>query len=290
MSDAVVDIVIVTRNGRHHLEECLPSIVGETKGVRYEIVVVDNDSEDGTGGWLDTRWPDVTVIENAGNEGFARASNQGIERTDGRYILLLNNDTILKNDVASILVDCVEANPAAALAGPLMLYPDGDLQPSIYHFPSTSDYLLQMLGIATLLGLGDDRVYFPYGPFDRRVYATTNEVEWMSGACLLFPRELVDEIGMLDEHMPFGVEDMDLARRARDAGYRNYFTPEARVVHKKGASHRGDDEGQRETRKFVLSAYRDGVLRYFEKHHTPLEHLLMKASFLAGSLPRAVFR
>jgi O-antigen biosynthesis protein len=279
VSRGKVDIVIVNLNGKHHLEKCLPSIVTQSNSTLHQIAIIDNGSTDSSIEWVASRFPSAKIIKNASNMGFSKACNQGIEALNGDYILLLNNDTEFLNDVLENLVGFLENHDDAGLVGPLIFYPNGEIQASIKRFPPVWKYVMQQLGIAVLFAR-DRRNYYPFGPFRAAEYREWHEVEWLSGASLMFRRELFNEIGALDEQMPFGLEDMDYARRARSHGYKNYFVPAARIVHQKGGTH--GQSGQRKPNAYVMKAYSQGIKTYFRKHHSSPAYLIVRFAMLVG--------
>lgn len=289
MKTGLADIIIVNLNGKHYLEKSLASIGARTQSVPYQFVVVDNGSRDGSVEWLRDQYPAATLIQNHRNAGFSSACNQGIHSSDGEYILLLNNDTEFLNDVLDHQVKFMQATQNAGLVGPLITLPDGSIQASIQHFPPIWKFVLQQTGLPKLLFL-ESKTYFPFGPFRLSDYQVIRKVEWLSGACLMFSRSLFSTLGPLDENMPFGMEDMDYARRARDAGFANFFVPAARVMHHKGGSHlhraSGQDEAFRRQKDFVINAYRQGIKTYFRKHHSRVEYLLVSLSIMFGWPPR----
>lgn len=285
MKSDVVDIIIVNLNGKHYLERCLPSIIKHSKRVSYQLVVVDNGSKDSSIEWLHENFPSAYIIQNSKNIGFSAACNQGIMCSDGKYILLLNNDTEFLNDVISFLVEFMKAKKNAGLLGPLIVFPDGTAQASIKHFPPIWKFILQQLGISLLISKSK-KLYYPYGPFRLSDYKDTREVEWLSGACLMFCRSLFQEIGRLDEKMPFGVEDMDYAQRAINKGFKNYFIPEAKVMHYKGGTH--IQKSSQEQTEFVRKSYTQGVKIYFRKHHSRMEYLLVRLSLLINKLLKGI--
>lgn len=274
-----VDIVIVNLNGRHFLEKCLPSIYVHSQNTPYQVALVDNGSSDDSISWVTAHYPAVQIIQNAGNVGFSRACNQAIQALDGDYILLLNNDTEFLNDALQELVAFFQAHPDAGLVGPLMLYPDGEIQASIKRFPPVWKYVIQQLGITTLFAR-ERKNYYPFGPFRPAEYQEPHEVEWLSGACLMFRRELFETLGPLDEDMPFGLEDMDYARRALASGYKNYFVPAAQIIHHKGGTHLG--AGPKRPSAFVRKAYSQGIKVYFRKHHSLPAYLVVRSSMAVG--------
>lgn len=287
MKSPTVDIVIVNLNGKHYLEKCLPSIEGYSENITYQIIIVDNGSIDGSCEWIKSHFPAAKVIQNRGNSGFSRACNQGIKASDGDYILLLNNDTEFLNDVLGVMVDFFERHSDAALVGPLIFYPDNEIQASIKHFPPVWKYVFQQFGVADLFSR-KRRIYYPFGPFCLADYRKTHPVEWLSGACLMFKRELFNEIGPLEERMPFGLEDMDYAQRALSFGYKNYFVSDAKIVHYKGGTH--THEKSEETEAFVREAYKKGIIVYYKKHHSLPGYLVIRLSMLIGSFLKLITR
>lgn len=280
-----VDIIIVNLNGRDFLDKCISSIQAHNKNTPYQVALIDNGSSDNSVSWVTSHYPAVQVIQNEGNVGFSKACNQGIQALDGDYILLLNNDTEFLNDALEEMVRFLQAHENAALVGPLTFYPNGDIQASIKRFPPVWKYVLQQIGLATLL-VRERKNYYPFGPFRATEYQEPHEVEWLSGACLMFRRELFEEIGPLDEAMTFGLEDMDYARRARAIGYKNYFVPAARIIHHKGATHTGTD-GTRPN-AFVRKAYNQGIRVYYRKHHSLPAYLVVRSSMFIGHLLKFV--
>jgi hypothetical protein len=199
-------------------------------------------------------------------------------------VLLLNNDTEFLNDVLGILVEFIQEREKVGLVGPLTLYPDGEVQASIKHFPSIWKTILHQTGLTNLLA-ENEKLYYPYGPFCLSDYDEISEVEWLSGACLMFRRTLFDEIGSLDEGMPFGVEDMDYGQRALGAGFKNYFVPQAKLVHYKGGTLQ-----KRKQSDFVRKSYNQGMKVYFRKHYPLLAYWLIRFALVAGKVPRILLR
>ena len=282
-----VDIIIVNLNGKNFLEKCLPSIYASTDGVLFKIVIIDNGSTDGSDEWVESEYPEIIWIQNEVNTGFSRACNQGIKRTNGQYILFLNNDTELLNNLVWKLKSFLESNRNAGVVGPRILYPDRSIQASIKYYPPVWKFALQQLGIASLL-LPKKKLYFPFGPFNQSDYQTTHTVDWLSGACMMFKRTLADSIGLLDEQMPFGVDDLDFCKRAELAGYKNYYIHDAELIHNKGGSH---DRGSYLTQNpYVLSAYKQGIKEYFRKYHSVAGYGIVKLSMFFGDLLRKAGR
>ncbi len=242
MSDApLLSIVIVSWNVREDLKECLKSLfevgdwglgIGE-KTPAIEVIVVDNGSTDGTVEMVRREFPQVKLIAKGENLGYTRANNIGIKQSSGKYILLLNPDTIVKPNALQALVDCAEAHPDAGIIGAKLLNPDGSIQRSARSFPDIGAGLFRN----TLLGR-----LFPNNPFVRRYlltdfgYDQVREVDWVSGAAMLVKREVFEQIGLLDERFWAYCEDVDLCWRAWQAGFKVLFCPNAVIIHKIGRS------------------------------------------------------
>ncbi|MFN3421374.1 MAG: glycosyltransferase family 2 protein [Armatimonadota bacterium] len=242
MSDApLLSVVIVSWNVREDLKECLQSLLktgdcgletGE-QGLSVEVIVVDNASMDGTVETVRREFPQVRLIANSENLGYTKANNIGIKESRGKYILLLNPDTIVKPNALRALVDCAEAHPDAGIVGAKLLNPDGSIQRSARSFPDMGAGLFRNTFLGRL---------FPNNPFVRRYlmtdfgYDKVREVDWVSGAAMLVRRELFERIGLLDEKFWAYCEDVDLCWRAWQAGFKVLFCPDAVILHKIGRS------------------------------------------------------
>ena len=224
-----VTIGIITWNARDLLAQLLDSIYTSVKNVQFEIVLVDNGSTDGTLEMVKTEYPDVVLLENAENLGVAPARNQLLRKARGRYILSLDVDTTLyPNGAVETLVSTMDKNPNAAIGGPKLVYKDGSLQLSCRPFPSPMNILLE----GTFLSK-----YFPRSRFVKAYnleewdHESLREVDWMYGAALMIRASVLEEIGLFDEAYFYLYEDIDLCFRARMAGYKVLYIPDAVICH-----------------------------------------------------------
>lgn len=255
-----LSIIIVNHNSGDYLKKCLDSLKVSPPRSIFEIFVVDNASEEGDLQDLENDCPEVTLIRNSRNLGFARAINQAIVKARGRYFLILNPDTLIFKNGVDHLVDFMEEHPEAGAAGPLLLYPDGTRQPSCRSFPTP---LKVFFGRTSLL-----TKWFPKNPITRsylmenRVDLKIMEVDWVMGACIILRRKAVEEVGGFDESFFLYVEDADLCYRLRKKGWRTYFVPQARAIHHYGASARGE-------RRLVTIEHNKSMYRFFIKHYRP---------------------
>ena len=221
-----ISIIVVTFNTRKLLLDCLASIFKTIKEMSFEVWVVDNNSTDGTSEALREQYPEVNVIPNKENLGFAAANNQAFKQMKGRYALLLNTDTVLTNGAVKELYDFMEANPEAGMACGQLLNQDGSKQNSIASFPT----LLTLSCNETVL-----RILMPKRfPSKRREYLSPLEVDSCIGACLIVRKGAMDDIGFLDERYFFFLEETDWAYRMRLGGWGIYFVPTPEIFHAQG--------------------------------------------------------
>ncbi len=216
-------IVIVNWNAGGLLADCLASL-GAGDEPLVELIVVDNASTDGSVPGALRSSGGTRLIRNAENVGFARACNQAIRGSAGRYVLLLNPDARLAGGALAALVGFMDRHPEAGAAGPALLNPDGSLQPSGWSVPSLRQLLAVHPLVARLLPAPDD-------PLRHRDFGRVAEVDEVSGACLIVRRAAIDGAGLLDERFFLYFEDVDWCLRLKRAGWKVYWVPDARVVH-----------------------------------------------------------
>jgi N-acetylglucosaminyl-diphospho-decaprenol L-rhamnosyltransferase len=279
MSTPAVSVIIVSWNVREALRECLTAVRREGSGRVGEVWVVDNASADGSAELVATEFPEVRLVRNAENAGFARACNQALRAAAGEYCCLLNPDTRVATGALGRLVEFMESHPRAGAAGPRLLNPDGSLQPNGGPFPTLAGTFLRATRASALFrGWYDRRFRWGRTAFDRAA-----AVEQVSGACLLIRRAALEEVGLLDEQFFLYYEETDWLLRARRAGWETWYVPEAEVTHRWGAS----------TRQVALECLRhmaESEYRYFRKHGPvvlrPLAWLLGRAEFASHRLAR----
>jgi N-acetylglucosaminyl-diphospho-decaprenol L-rhamnosyltransferase len=243
-----VAVVVVTYNSIEHIVGCLESLTGQ------EVVVVDNDSTDGTPQVVRERFPWVRLVQQE-NRGLAAAWKRGIQEVGSRrYLLILNADTRVVGDAVGRLVEFGDAHPDAAVVGPQLVNPDGSLQRSIRGFPTTwrlaTEYLLLR------------RIAPRFPPFSaasgtRIDHAEVREAEWVVGAALFVRGQAIEDVGLPDDSFFLFSEEVDWCYRFNQAGWKVMYYPSATVVHIGEASHQG-----RMARELAR-----GNLRYMAKHH-----------------------
>jgi len=228
-----ISIIIINWNTKDLLLDCLNSVFHTVRDCKnsvfaFEIWVVDNASSDGSVEAVRAGYPDIHIIENKKNLGFAAANNLAFRQMKGRYALLLNTDTILTDGAVYELFHFMETNPSAAVACGQLLNSDGSKQNSIANFPS----LLTLMSNETLL-----RILFPKKfPSKRKTYTEPTEIESAIGACMIVRKKAMDEVGFFDEQYFFFFEETDWQRQMKHAGWKIYFIPTARIFHFQGKS------------------------------------------------------
>lgn len=247
----VLSIVIVSYNVRELLEACLASI--PEGGVEHpEIWVVDNASTDDSVAMVRERFPMVRLIANGTNEGFPKANNQAIRLCSGRYVLLLNPDTVTKANSFQKLITYLDNHPGVGLAGPKLLNPDGTHQYSVMPFIRPVEIVLETFFLHTWYRRRRDH--------RRMAVQQPVRVEALSGAAIMVRRGVFDRIGLLDEAL-FWTEDMEFCYRAHESGIGIAYVPMAEIVHHVGAS------GKKNQRVMVSNQILSKV-RYFSRNHT----------------------
>lgn len=251
-----LSVVIVNYNVKYFLEQCLVSVLKATEDITSEIFVVDNASSDDSLEYLIPRFPKVRFIENKENVGFSRANNMAIKQSTGEYVLLLNPDTLVGENV---LKDCITWMDSCAKAGGLgvkMLGADGAFAfESRRGFPSPMTSFYKITGLCNL---------FPYSRRFGKYYLRyldknqTNRIDIISGAYMFLRREALNKSGLLDESFFMYGEDIDLSYRITLAGYENYYVPSS-LIHYKGES------TKKESFKYVYTFY-DAMVIFFKKH------------------------
>jgi hypothetical protein len=254
-SDPELSVVIPSWNTRALLRTCLARL-DEADTPPLEVIVVDNGSEDGSAEMVAADFPDAILIQNARNEGFAKACNQGMQIARGRWILLLNTDTEVAPDAIRRLVSFLEANPRYGAAAPRLVHADGRTQRTVMAFPN----LWTPLFFATPLERWwpESRELCRYFLRDWS-QEDDRDVDQPPAACLLLRGEALEEVGLFDERLWLFFNDVDLARRMAAAGWKTRYLAGARVVHHVGAS----------TSKFgrFVAEWQDNRLAYYQKHH-----------------------
>ena len=271
-----VSIVIVTSNTRQLLHNCLESVYENTTAIEYEVIVVDNNSADGSAEMVEEAFPVAKLIRNDQNLGFSKGNNQGFAASRGRYILALNSDTIVPGDAVQAMVRFMDEQTDAGACGCKLLNANGSLQPSWESFPT----MLSEIFYGTPLS----RV-FPHRRRNRLSHGVY-EVDWVSGACLMVRREAFEQVGGFDERFtPAYSEETDWCYRIKAGGWKIYHLTEIAIVHLWGQT------AKAKPTRFFLQLHRSKYL-FFRKHkgvlYAEIYRILRATSCLIGLCVNAI--
>jgi N-acetylglucosaminyl-diphospho-decaprenol L-rhamnosyltransferase len=259
-------IIIVSWNVRDLLAACLESVVGH-HALSTEIIVVDNDSSDGSVDMVQDRFPQVKLITRDKNLGFAGGNNVGMRYWEldnpipnthyPRYVLLLNPDTVTRGDALETLVGFMDATADAGVCGARLVYGDGSFQHSAFSFPGLWQIILDAPGVHPRLL--DSRLN---GRYSRRLYASDHpfEVDHPLGASMLVRAEVICQVGLMDEGFHMYGEEIDWAWRIKEAGWKIFCVPQAEIVHHGGQS-------TQQVRPEMTVALWTSRLRLYRKHY-----------------------
>lgn len=229
-----LSVVIVNYNVRAYLEQCLRTVFRAMEGIDGEVFVVDNLSTDGSVEMVREKFPEVELIANKENVGFSRANNQAIRLAKGEFVLLLNPDTVVGEDVFSKVLAFLDSHPKAGGLGVKMIDGTGTfLRESKRGLPTPQVAFFKIIGLTRLFPRSKVFGRYHLGHLPENEAAP---IEILSGACMFLRKKTLDEVGLLDESFFMYGEDIDLSYRITLGGYENWYFPEARIIHYKGES------------------------------------------------------
>ncbi|MBC7264346.1 MAG: glycosyltransferase family 2 protein [Chloroflexi bacterium] len=262
-----LSVIIVNWNVRDLLAACVDSVLRFTRpSLETEVIVVDNASHDGSPNMIRQRFPSVHLLANTENKGFAGGNNQGLRAATGRYLALLNPDTEVRGDALGTLVDFLAATPNAGMVGPRLIHSDGSFQHSAFRFPTLAMAFFDFFPLhhrlihSRLNGRYPRRLYDAGVPFP---------IDHPLGACMVLRREVIEQVGLLDEGFFMYCEEIDWAMRVRKAGWGIYCVPAAEVVHHVGQS-------TRQSRDEMFVTLWRSRYRLFEKYYGPAYRWLVR--------------
>lgn len=267
-----VSIVIVSYNVSDLLCACIASIKKETT-CTYEIIVIDNASQDDSVKRLQAEHADVVLIQNQSNIGFVRANNQGFRVSNGRYVFMLNPDTLVLDKAIDKLVQFMDEHPECGGGGPKNLNSDMSLQRNCHHFPTIFMRLIEHAGL--------NRRYPDVRLFGKEFmtywsYNEIKEVDWITGCSLILRREVLEKVGNLDENYFMYSEETDLCYRFKKAGWKILFYPFATIIHYGGKS----ATGQKVEKQFygsVIKHLYNSKYFFFKKNYGSVYGVLLKS-------------
>ncbi len=255
-----LSVIVLQYNKPDLTRECLWSFF-DLCGTGHEVVLVDNASTDPLAAGVADAFPPVRMIRRARNDGFGAGNNEGARNAHGDILLLLNNDTVTAMDFVTPVLEFFAAHPAAGIAGPRILNPDGSLQLSCGQLPSFGREFADKL-----VAHGMERSWGPARAWARRTHASAHRTGWVTGAALFIRADLFRKMGGFDPAYFMFFEDKDLCLRAAEAGMETWYLPEAAVVHHRGSS--GNE--------FTERQYRASQLHYYRRHRPTWEQWMVE--------------
>ncbi len=265
-----LSVIIVNYNVKHFLEQCLFSVFKALKNVRGEVFVVDNNSVDGSLALIREKFPQVKLIANKTNTGFAVANNQAIRQASGEFVLLLNPDTVVQEDTFEKTLDFMKSHPEAGGLGIKMLDGKGNFLPeSKRGLPTPAVAFYKIFGLSRLFPGSKKFGQYHLTYLDKN---KTHPVDVLSGAFMLMRRQTLEKVGLLDETFFMYGEDIDLSYRITQGGYKNYYFAESSIIHYKGES------TKKSSVNYVIVFYKAMAIfakKHFSQNHARLFHFLI---------------
>lgn len=276
-SEIDLSVIIVNYNTADELRSCIRSVTKHTKEINYEIIVVDNNSNDHSKTMLEEDFPNVTSYFLPYNSGFSFANNYAMERSKSNYILLLNPDTELKENSFLKMYEFLDNNPAVGAVGPILTDQQGNIRLTFHKFPNIKKHFIESLNIRPLF----------------RRYSLTKEqnvliaiekpfeVDWISGGCFMVRRSIYDDIGGLDERFHLFAEDVDWCVRIKSTGWKVFCLSQIKIVHIGGVS------THRNFFRLVFNRYRSNLI-FVKKHSGKAELFIIRILVLFGLILRII--
>lgn len=277
-----LSIVIVNFNTKLLLKQCLESVYQNLGNMEHEIFVIDNNSSDQSPLMIKENFPDILLIENKENVGFAQANNQALKQASGKYLLLLNSDTIIPPESLTIMVDFLDKKPEVGVLGPKLVDQDLNLQTSCRHFPTLFTVLSQFFGLSAMFPKSKIFGWYDMGYWD---HGQTSRVDCVPGTSLLVRKKAVQEVGLLDENYFMYFEDTDWCYRFARAGWKVVFLPNAKVIHLGGASAAKSNRGLFYDKTLSEELF-NSLFYYFKKFHGGFSVLILRIFIFISLLMR----
>ncbi|MHC4543146.1 MAG: glycosyltransferase family 2 protein [Planctomycetota bacterium] len=263
-----VSIVIVGWNTREMLRNCVTSVYAQTSNVQFEVIVIDNASLDGSVEMIRSEFPDVILVANDTNRGFAAASNQGIIQAKGRYILLLNSDTVICDAAIEKTIAYADDHTDVAVVG-CQVYGKQEIpQITCFRFPSVLNLSLETFALSRIF---KKNRFFGREHMRWWLRDTERQVDVVAGVFMLIRREAVDKVGLMDEEYFFLYEETDWCYRFSKAGWKIMFWPGAKIIHVGG----GKQSRKQANLKMMVQSQKS-MLIFFKKHYNLIAYLLAR--------------
>lgn len=268
-----LSIIIVNYNVKYFLEQCLLSVKEAIKDIDAEVIVVDNNSVDGSSAMMKDKFPDIQLIENKQNIGFSKANNQAIKKCNGEYILLLNPDTVVEEDSFKKCIEFMDRHPNAGALTVKMIDGKGNFLPeSKRAMPTPAVSFYKIFGFSRLFPRSKKFARYHLGHLSEH---EIHQIEILPGAFMFMRKSALEKSGLLDENFFMYGEDIDLSYRILQAGYTNYYYPETTIIHYKGES------TKKGSINYVMLFYKAMIIfaqKHFSKRHAKIYSTLIHSA------------
>lgn len=275
-----LSISIVNSDGEKLTLECLKSIYDNTRDINFEVIVVDNNSQDNCVAAIKSQYPQVRLIESKERKGFTANQNMAIKAATGDYVLVLNNDTVILNDALKKMLLFIKSKPDAGAVGCKILNPDKSYQItsqrgeySLFAFFSMKTGLSQLFIKSKFWG----KVHLGHLSRDE-----IHEMTAFSGAAVMISKKAIDKIGFLDEKIFFGPDDLDFSYRLKKTGYKIYYYPHAQIIHYWGVTAKANTP-----KHFAMEL--EGIFHFYLKHYGVFQTILLRILVFISAIPHLIF-
>ena len=261
-----LSIVTVNYNAKDYLDRCLGSVIKTTSNISSEIIVVDNASVDGSTTLVKEKYPQVKIISNKQNFGFAKAVNQGITSSVGKHIMLLNNDVVVNGKAVETMLEMLENNDKVGAIGPKLLNADGTIQYQCRRgFPTPFNAFCYFSGLSRIFPKSEVIGSYLKSHLDDK---ETIEVDSLCGAAMIVRREIIEDVGLMDEGYFMYGDDIDLCYRIKQAGWKIFYLPHAEMIHYGGKG------GSRKQSYRNIFEFHRAMAVFYSKHYSH-KHLFL---------------
>jgi GT2 family glycosyltransferase/lipopolysaccharide/colanic/teichoic acid biosynthesis glycosyltransferase len=275
-----ISVIIVNYNVKEYLAQLLLSLERALQTISHEIIIVDNHSIDGSVQFLKDKNFKVRIIENDENLGFGRANNQALKICKGKYVVLINPDTVVQENTFSRMIDFFDNTPDASVATCKIIDPAGNFSVDCRHsIPTPSVALWKVLGLSKLFP--KSRIFGQYN----MTYLNSDQtysIPAISGSFMMMKKEVLDQVGLFDEQFFMYCEDIDLCHRITQAGFKIYYFPETQIIHYKGESTKKDNLD-------YVKTFNKSLYQFFQKYYAPKSIFLFRWLVMIGILLRGAF-
>lgn len=289
----IFSIIIVNYNSKNVLLNCLSSIKSHCEILNPEVLVIDNDSAE-TISELESSFPQFTFIFNEKNIGYAAANNIGILKASGKFILLLNPDTIVNKDSFQPMIKFLEENKNVGIVGCKIFNADGDIERSTHSFPSllkefvhANEFIKNIVGYESWISGFLKKIFKSKSLESYWDHNSIKEVDHVTGACMMVKREVIDKVGLLDEAFFLYNEEVEWSLRFKNAGYKSVFLPDSNIMHLFG--HSTKQRVQKQTINHLLVERYRGMFYFFQKHYGSAKLFALRIIVLKGFILRLLF-